>query len=82
MQRHFPSTVTSPTQQFQRVKVSVDIDAGTLDIRARAGKVLMEAQGTIIAVIGGWSMTTDEGEWTVTRDKGCGCGGSKVLDLT
>jgi hypothetical protein len=81
VQRHFPSTVTGPTQQFQRVRVSVDIEAGTMDIRDRRGRVLREVSGTITATNGGWSLSEPGGEWSVTRDKGCGCGGSKVLDL-
>lgn len=81
MQNHFPATITSPTQQFQRVRFIIDPEDGTLVIRARSGKILKETAGTITSSPTGWALSNDEGEWTITRDKGCGCGGSKVMEL-
>lgn len=81
VQNHFPSTITSPTQQFQRVRFIIEPEKGTLVIRARSGKILKETSGTVTPTETGWLLVNEEGTWTLTRDKGCGCGGSKVLEL-
>lgn len=71
--------ITSPSGvNYNRVQVS--IAAGTVYLSDQSGMSLGSMAGVVSVAadssVGGWLVTFDTDEvWTVTRVRGCGCGG-------
>lgn len=72
----FPARVTTPTRIYDRVRVSINTDSGEIHVE---GKNVVHAhwEGTVVTPDGpdSFSVTsTPEGDATVDRLGGCGCG--------
>lgn len=73
------NVVSADGLNYRRIQIVVD-DAGSAELVDQAGFSLGTRDGVqsvdTDAVSGGWLVNFESGEqWTVTRGRGCGCGG-------